>query len=119
MKMQHHIKQINIKNCPFYFLMTFFNLKNFDPNLLKITKLSFRSVFNVSIYDIKYITVKSLDHVNINNENLFYLIFNNVDGYTEESNRIKYLVFASTDENKGAKKKYKNFGMKLKIKLEQ
>ena len=119
MKMQHHIKQINIKNRPFYFLMAFFTLKNFDPNLLKITKLSFRSVFNVSIYDIKYITVKSLDHVKINNENLFYLIFNNVDGYTEENNRIKYLVFASTDENKDAIKKYKNFGMKLKIKLEQ
>ena len=105
--MQYHIKQINIKNRPYYFLNDMISLKNFDPNLLKITKLSFRSVFNVSIYDIKYITMKSLDHVNINNENLFYLIFNNVDGYTEESNRIKFLVFASTDENKGAKKSTK------------
>ena len=104
--MQYHIKQINIKNRPYYFLNDMISLKNFDPNLLKITKLSFRNVFNVKIYDIKYITMKSLDHVNINNEDFFYLIFNSVDGYIEESNGIKYLVFASTDENKEALKKY-------------
>ena len=52
------------------------------------------------IYSNKYITLKSLNHVNIDSENPPYLIFNNVDGYTEESNGNKYLVFASTDKNK-------------------
>ena len=33
-------------------------------------------------------------------ENLFYLIFKNVDVYIEESNGNKYLIFASTDKNK-------------------
>ena len=32
--------------------------------------------------------------------NLLYLIFNNIDGYIEESNEDKYLIFASTDKNK-------------------
>ena len=50
--------------------------------------------------------MKRLDHVNIDNKNVLYFIFNNVDRYTEESNGIKYLVFASTDENKEALKKY-------------
>ena len=36
----------------------------------------------------------------------FILFFNNVDGYSEESNGIKYLVFAFRDENKEALKKY-------------
>ena len=82
------------------------NIKIFDPNLLKITKLSFRGVLSVNIYYLKYVTMKSLDHINIDNENFLYLIFNKVDGYIEESNGIKYLAFASTDENKEALKKY-------------
>ena len=63
--------------------------------------------------------MKSLEHVNIDNGNSLYLIFNSLDGYTEESNGIKYLVFASTDENKEALKSTQNFGMKLKIKLKR
>ena len=54
------------------------SIKNFDPN-----KLSFRGVLSVNIYYIKYITMKSIDHVNIDNEDFLYLIFNNVDGYID------------------------------------
>ena len=104
--MQHIIKQINIKNYLCYFFNDMINIKNFDPRLLEINKLSFRGVFNNNTYYIKYITMKSLDHVNIDNEDFLYLIFKNVDGYIEESNGIKYLVFASPDENKEALKKY-------------
>ena len=43
-------------------------------------KISFKSIDAV-IYNIKYITVKNIDHVDIDSENPFYLIFNNVDGY--------------------------------------
>ena len=75
------------------------NIKNFDSNLLNIEKTSFKSTDAV-IYNIQYITMESLDHVNIDSENPLYLIFNNVDGYIEESNGDKYLVFASTDKNK-------------------
>ena len=49
--------------------------------------------------------MKSLDHVNIDSKNLLYLIFNNVDGYIEESNGDKYLIFASIDKNKEELKK--------------
>ena len=45
--------------------------------------------------------MKSLDHINIDSENSFYLIFSNADGYiTKESNEDKYLMFASTNQNK-------------------
>ena len=98
------IKQINIKNCPYYFFNDRINIKNFDPNLLNIDKISFKSTDSV-IYNIRYITMKSLDHVHIDSKNLLYLIFNNVGGYIEESNGDKYLIFASIDKNKEELKK--------------
>ena len=56
--------------------------------------------------------MKSLDHVNIDNENFLYFIFNKVDGYIEGN-----VVFTPTDENKEALKNTQKFGMKLKAKL--
>ena len=75
------------------------SVKKFDPSFLNISKISFKSIDAV-IYSIRYITMKSLDHVNIDSANSIYLVFNNVDGYIEESNGNKYLIFASTDKNK-------------------
>ena len=43
---------------------------------------------------------KYLEHANIDNENSLYLIFNNINGYINESNGDKYLIFVSTDKNK-------------------
>ena len=66
--------------------------------MLSIDKTSFKSTDSV-IYDIKY--VKSLDSANF-----LYLIFNNVDGYIEESNENQYLIYASTDKSKEALENY-------------
>ena len=60
------------------------DIKTFDSNLLNIDKIPYKSTDAVN-YDIRYITMKSLDHVNIESENPLYLIFNNVDKYIEES----------------------------------
>ena len=73
------------------------NVKNFDSNLLKIDTKSYK---NINIYYIRYITIKDTDYVNINIVNPLYLIFDKVDGYIEESNGCKYLIFASTDQTK-------------------
>ena len=86
------------------------NIKQFDPSLLDIDKISFKSTDDV-IYHNEYITMKSLDNVNIDSKNSLYLIFNNVDGYiecssVEENNENKSLIFASTDKNKEVLKKY-------------
>ena len=56
------------------------NIKNFDPSLLEINKLSGKST-SINIYFIEYMTMKSLDHVKIDSENPLYLTFNNADGY--------------------------------------
>ena len=50
---------------------------------------------------------KKPDHYeNIYSVNLLYLIIGKVNGYIEEKNESKYLVFDSTDENKEVLEKY-------------
>ena len=38
------VKQINIKNCAYYFYNKMINLKKFEPNLLKINKKSYKTL---------------------------------------------------------------------------
>ena len=113
------MKKFSIKNRPYFFFNDIINIKNVDPSILEINKLSCKKT-NINIYPIVYIIKKRLDHVNIDTENPLYNIFNNVDGYIiKESNGDKYLIFASIDKNKELLKTTQNFGMKLKIKLKQ
>ena len=49
------IKQINIKNRTYYFYNDIIDLENFESNLLKIDKKSYK---DISIYNIGYITIK-------------------------------------------------------------
>ena len=54
------VKQIEIKNRTYYFYNDMINLKNknFEPNLLKIVKKSYK---NIGIYNIGYIAIKKFD----------------------------------------------------------
>ena len=87
------------------------NVRNFDPSLLSVDQISFKSTDDV-ICEIEYI--KSLG-----GENSLYLIFNNLDAYiecnsSEESNKDKHLIFASADKNKEVLKKYTELWDKIK-----
>ena len=59
-------KEINMKSRSFYFFDDMINIKNFDPNLLKVDKKLHK---NIDIYYIDYITMKDLDYVKINSVN--------------------------------------------------
>ena len=52
-----NIKQINIKNHTYYFFNDMIDIKDFDTNLLKTEKKSYK---NIGIYNIRYITIKKL-----------------------------------------------------------
>ena len=92
------VKQINIKNQTYYFYNDIINLTNFESNLLKIDKKSYK---NIGIYNIGYIAIKKIDdYENIYNINSLYLLVNHASGYIEERNGNKYLIFDSTDEIK-------------------
>ena len=111
------VKQINIKNRTYYFHNDITDLKDFEPNLLKIEKTSYK---NIDIHYIGYITIKKIDdYESIYSANPLYLRINHASGYIEEKNGNKYLIFDSADENKEVLKKYVDVwdGIKNKIKL--
>ena len=98
------IRQINIKNGTYYFYNDIIDLKKFKSNLLKIDKKSYK---NISIYNIAYTTIKTIDDCeNIYSVNPLYLCVDHANGYIEGINRNKYSIFDSTDENKKLLKKY-------------
>ena len=71
------IRQINIENRQNYFFNDMTNINDFDPSLLNIGKVLFKSN-ELVMYDIKYIK-------NLNSLKTLYLVFNNLDPYIEES----------------------------------
>ena len=110
------VKQINIKNRTYYFYNDRINIKKFDPILLKINRKSYK---DIGIYNIGYITIKKIDDCeNIYSVNPLYLRITHANGYIEEINENKYLIFESIDENKELLKKYNDvfngLGMKSK-----
>ena len=98
--MSNKAKDIDIKNCTYYFLNNIINIENFDPNNIKIDEESYK---NILIYYIGYVTIK--EYVNIYSVNPFYLIFKNANGYFEEFNKGKYLTLVLTNESKEKLKK--------------
>ena len=91
-------KQINIKNRTYYFYNDIIDLENFDAGLLKIDKKSYK---DINIYNIGYVTKKKISNcMNIKSVNPLYLGITHANGYIEEKDMNKYLVFNSTNKNK-------------------
>ena len=62
------------------------NLKNCEPNLLKIDQKSYKSI---GIHNIGYITIKKIDdNESIYSGNPLYLQVNRANGYIEEKMKI-------------------------------
>ena len=111
-----NIKQITIKNRTYYFFNDVINIEDFDSGLLKIDKKSFK---NIDIYYIGNITIKKIDDCdNIHSVNPLYLIIGKVDGFIEEKNGSKYLVFDFTDKNKEVLAKYTEIWDGIKNEIE-
>ena len=64
-------KQMNIKNRTYYFYNDLIKLFNFDPNMLKLHKKTFKGI---DIYYIGYVTTKEEYKINIVNR-LYLLIY--------------------------------------------
>ena len=111
-----NIKQITIKNRTYYFFSDMINIEDYDSGLLKIDKKSFK---NIDIYYIGNITIKKIDDCdNIHSVNPLYLIIGKVDGFIEEKNGSKYLVFDFTDKNKEVLAKYTELWDGIKNEIE-
>ena len=88
------------------------NIRNFDSNLLKINKKSYK---NIGIYYIGYITMKDTDYVNIHSVNSLYFIIDKADGYVENKNGNKYLTLVSNDKNKKVLTKFTELWKRIKV----
>ena len=102
-----NIKQINIKNRTYYFFDDMINIKYFDSNLLKAHTKPYKNI--------GHITIKCTgDYESIHTVNPLYFIIGEVDGYIEEKNGNKYLIFVSTDKNKVVLRKHTELWDKIK-----
>ena len=110
--MSNKVKDIIIKNHVYYFFVDIINIKNFDSNINKIDKNSYK---NILIYYIGYATIKDSKFVKINSVNPLYLTFNKVKEHFEETNGNKYLTLISTNESKEKNIYIKNCGFNSEI----
>ena len=97
-------KTATCKTQNFYILLAFLlifddiiNIKNFDPNNIKIDEKSYK---NIHIYYVGYVTIKDSKYITINSVNPLYLIFNKVNGCFGEINKGEYLTLVPTNESK-------------------
>ena len=107
-------KQLNIKNRTLHFWNDLVNLKDFNPQLLKLDK---KSSMNISIYYIGYVTKKP--GYNIDGVNPLHLLINELDGFIEEKGVSKYLNISLTYNNNDVLVKMQKFGAESKIKLKR
>ena len=98
------IKQIMIKNRTYYFYNDIIDIETFDSNMLHLDKKSYK---DLDIYNIGYVTIKKIGYgYDINSVNPLYLSIDNANGYIEEINEDKYLIFDDTYEHKELLKRY-------------
>ena len=55
--MRNKFQEIEIRNHTYYFFDDIINMKNLDPNKIKIDEKSYKNIF---IYYIRYTTIKTL-----------------------------------------------------------
>ena len=65
------VKDISIKNHAYYFFGDIINIKDFDPNNIKVDEKSFKIIL---IFYIAYLTIKDSKYVKINSVNPLYLL---------------------------------------------
>ena len=101
--MSNKVKHINIKNHTYYYCDDIINIKDFDPNNIKIDEKSYK---NIPIYYTAYVTIKDSKHVKINSVNPLDLMLNKINGYFEEFNGNNYITLVSTNKSKKMIKKF-------------
>ena len=70
-KKNNKLKEVDIKNCTYYFFTDMISIKNLDLNKIKIDEKPYK---NILIFYIVYVTIKDLRYIKINSINPLYLI---------------------------------------------
>ena len=96
------IKKMNIKNRTYYIYDDLIKLFDFNPNMLKLDKKTFK---DINIYYNGYVTKK--EEYKINSVNPLYLLIYKIDDFIEEKRGNKYLNIAFIDSNDEVLRKYR------------
>ena len=67
--MSNKVKDIDIKNRTYFFFNDIINIKNFDPNNIKIDEKSYK---NILTNYIGYVRIKEMKYVKTNNVNPYF-----------------------------------------------
>ena len=110
--MRNQVKDISLKDRTYYFFDNIINIKNFDPNSIKIDEKLYK---NILIYYIGYVTTKYSKYPKIISVNPLYLIINKVNGYFEKINGNQYLMLVPTNESKEKIGKYEEMWINSQI----
>ena len=78
------VKQFSIKNRTYYFYNDIIDLKDFEPNLSKIDKKSYK---NIDIYYVEYITINKINDGSIYSVNHLHLCIIHASRYIEKINK--------------------------------
>ena len=121
--MSNKVKDMDIQNRTHYFFNDMINIKNFDPNNIKLVEKSYK---NILIYYIRYVTIKGsiyakiycVNFCTIFVPNIVYHIFNKVNGYFEENNGNKCLTLVPTTESNEEIEKYEELWIKIRDLIE-
>ena len=108
-KLKLSVKDINIKNCTYYFFNDI-NIKVFDPSKITIEQKTYK---NNLIYYIGYVTIKK--DLKITSVNPLYLIFGKVNAYFKGINGKKYLTLVPTNKSKEKIKKHEELSSNQKF----
>ena len=108
--MGNKVKDISMKSHTSYFFGDNINIKNLNPNNIKIDEKLYK---NILIYYIENVTIKDSKYVKINSVNPLYLIINKVNGYFEEINKSMQLKLVPTNESKEKILKYEELWSKI------
>ena len=79
------------------------NIKNLDPNKVKIDE---KSCKNILTYYIGYVAIKNFTYKKIVSVNPLYLIISKINGCIGKSNGNEYLTLVLTSESKDMLKTY-------------
>ena len=94
--MSKNVIDLDKKSRTYYFFNYIINIKNFDPNNIKIDEKSYK---DIPIDYIGYVMIKDSKYVKIYSVNPLYLISRNVNEYFEETNKSKYVTLVPTNES--------------------
>ena len=109
--MIYKVKDINIENHTYYLFNDVINIKNFDPNDVKIDEKSHK---NILIYYIGYVMIKAPKYVKINGVNLYTFLSKKWMDTLREITGNKYLTLVLTNESKEKIKKYEEMWSKIR-----